>query len=344
MRACVLLWGGKRTVNCRSSGRVVCAMLVVMLRFWTLALLIGATGGVSAQQTPASNAPSTPPLPAGTPPTTVRVIPPHSPSVVTVPSSRLDAANRPKPTATPTYRAMEDGILAWDSAMQETSVTYGTVQAFLQFNLINISTEPVTITAVRTSCGCTVPKLPPLPWKIEPGSGGPIDITMNLAGKTGNVIKSVTVTTDHGYKSLAVRANIEAAPGGMMGEADRQRNLALAMRNRQAVFQGSCASCHATPALNKMGAELYTTACGICHEAEHRGSMVPDLNNLQKETNADYWRTWITSSAEGKLMPAFAIEHGGILNQAQIESLVEHMLNRTPVPASAPAPSGHSHP
>ena len=72
--------------------------------------------------------------------------------------------------------------------------------------------------------------------------------------------------------------------------------------------------------------------------------MVPDLTHLNKETNADYWRTWITSSMDGKLMPAFAIENGGFLNSAQIDSLVDYLVKTVPadptnstVPASAPA-------
>jgi mono/diheme cytochrome c family protein len=234
-------------------------------------------------------------------------------------------------------------MLAWNNETQEASVKMGAPSAAMCFTVTNISAQPITVTAVRTSCGCTVPKLPPMPWTLPPGGSGQMDVTMSLAGKSGTVIKTVTVTTDQGFKTLYVRTNIEQAPAGVMGETDRMRNLQIATANRQAVFQGECATCHATPALNKMGAELYNTACGICHEAEHRASMVPDLKNLNKETNADYWRTWITSSMDGKLMPAFAIEHGGILNAMQINSLVEHLLktmpSRTPTSPSPAAPA-----
>jgi mono/diheme cytochrome c family protein len=155
------------------------------------------------------------------------------------------------------------------------------------------------------------------------------------------VVKTVTVTTDRGFKTLYVRTVIEEPLPGSMGAQDRMKNLRIATANRQAVFQGECATCHVTPALNKTGVELYQTACGICHEAEHRSSMVPDLANLQKETNADYWRTWITSSADGKLMPAFALENGGFLNAMQIDSLVNYLVgdfpkNRKPETSTAP--------
>jgi mono/diheme cytochrome c family protein len=206
----------------------------------------------------------------------------------------------------------------------------------------NISDQPITITQVRTSCGCTVAKLPPVPWTLEPGTNGLIEVTMNIAGKHGTVIKTITVTSDHGFKTLYARSVIEELPPGAMNESDRLRNLRIASANRQAVFQGECATCHVTPALNKMGSELYDTACAICHGAEHRASMVPDLKNLNKETNADYWRTWITSSMDGKLMPAFAIEHGGFLNSMQIDSLVKYLVETMP-PGSSPAPAPAVH-
>lgn len=289
-----------------------------------------------------------PPSPTKTNLPIVRLVPPRSPSVVVSPGTGTRQVRQAKPHAMipAGLKPISDGLLAWDSETQETTVKFGTPQAFTAFSLTNISEDPVTITSVRTSCGCTAAKLPPMPWTLDPGTNGTIKVTMNLAGKRGTVIKTVTVNSDKGFKTLYVKTTIEEAPAGMMGESDRMRNLQIATANRQAVFQGECASCHATPALNKTGAELFDTACGICHEAEHRGSMVPDLANLQKDTNAEYWRNWITSSMDGKLMPAFAIEHGGILNATQIDSLVKYLVGKFPAGQTAavtpsPGPEGH---
>jgi mono/diheme cytochrome c family protein len=246
------------------------------------------------------------------------------------PASPPTAAQPTKPQVPPAYRPLPEGLLAWDGETQETTIPFGTPNSKLAFNLTNISDAPLTVRAVRTSCGCTVPKMPPMPWTLEPGEHGNIGVTMKLAGKRGTVTKTVTLNTDQGFKTLYVRTKIDEPPPGAMGAQSRMQNLQIASADRQAVFKGDCVTCHVTPALNKMGAELYQTACGICHEAEHRASMVPDLARLNKETNADYWRTWITSSAEGKLMPAFALEHGGILNAMQIESLVDYLLNEFP--------------
>lgn len=302
---------------------------------WVLSVCLLGTAPLTFAQLAPTN---TPPPPPPTEIPTVRVVPPNSPRVRTVPATPLRTAPRPNTAVPPAYRPLAEGVLAWNGETQQATVKFGTAQSSMSFSVTNLSPNPVTVTAVRTSCGCTVPKLPPMPWTLQPGTNGQIDVTMNLAGKRGNVIKTVTVTTEQGFKTLYVRTNIEEPTAGVMGESERMRNLQIASANRQAVFQGDCAVCHVTPALNKMGAELYDTACGICHEAEHRASMVPDLKNLQKETNADYWRTWITSSMEGKLMPAFAIEHGGFLDARQIDSLVNHLVQTLPS-GQSPAPS-----
>ncbi|MCU0771065.1 MAG: DUF1573 domain-containing protein [Verrucomicrobia bacterium] len=315
--------------------------------FWKMVLILGLLG--TATLTRGESAPP-PTLVPPSPPTEipgVQVVAPTTANVATPPAPTPTVPNPAPPAIPPAFRPLPGGIVAWDNKTQTATVRPGTPSSSMAFWLTNVHAQPVTVTAVRTSCGCTVPKLPPMPWTLPPGASGQIEVTMNLAGKSGMVIKTVTVTTDQGFDTLYVRTNIEEPPAGVMGQSERLRNLQVATANRQAVFQGDCATCHATPALNKMGAELFHTACGICHEAEHRASMVPDLKNLNKETNADYWRTWITSSADGKLMPAFAIENGGILNAMQIESLVEHLVQTMPSTkggaptATVPPPGSH---
>jgi cytochrome c5 len=234
-------------------------------------------------------------------------------------------------------------LLAWDAVSKDQTVKSGTATTSFVFQVTNVSKEPIVFTSIRTSCACTVAKLPRTPWTLEPGEKGNIDATMNLAGKRGVVAKRVLVISDHGFETLNVRTTIQEAPAGAIGEGERMRNLQIATANRQAVLKGECASCHSTPAIGKTGAELYQAACTICHEGEHRASIVPDLKHLQKATNAEYWRTWITSSAEGKLMPAFGIDHGGILTAAQIDSLVKYLVET--IPSTPPAePSAGSKP
>lgn len=235
---------------------------------------------------------------------------------------------------------MGTNVLAFNQETLSTTLAFGKPKASFTFHLTNVSPDTVTIQSVRTSCGCTVPKLPPVPWALAAGEHGQFSVQMNVAGKTGTVVKSVTVQTDKGFKTLYVRTTIEPPPAGQMGSSDRLRNMQIAMANRQMVFHGDCASCHAAPAEGKTGEALFKATCSVCHEAEHRASMVPDLHALQKETNADYWRSWITTGNPGTLMPAFSKEHRGILSEHQIDTLVDYLLKAIPSTTNVTKPAG----
>jgi mono/diheme cytochrome c family protein len=198
------------------------------------------------------------------------------------------------------------------------------------FWLTNVSSEVVSINAVRTSCGCTVAQLPEQPWRLSPGSNGPINVTMNLAGKFGTIEKGVTVDSTTGFKTLIVRAvipqqpNAQPAIGGI--DPERLKNMQMALADRQVVFKGDCAKCHAEPTVAKVGKPLYDAACGICHDSVHRAAMVPDLAKLNHPTNEDHWRRWTRSGRVGSMMPAFAKSEGGPLTDEQIESLVKFLM------------------
>jgi mono/diheme cytochrome c family protein len=160
---------------------------------------------------------------------------------------------------------------------------------------------------------------------------------MNLAGKFGTVFKTITVNSDKGWKMLTIKTTIQPPVATAMTGADRDRNTLLAKADRQAVFKGDCAHCHVEPVIGKMGKDLFTAACGICHEAEHRATMVPDLHALAHETNAEFWKTWTAHGKVGSLMPAFAQNDGGPLSDQQIASLVDYLVKAIPSRPGAPA-------
>ena len=272
---------------------------------------------------------------------TVKSIPPFQPDGQPVPAvpPTIPGHSLSSPTGLP----LASGLLAWDGDEKATTVRFGAAQASFIFQVSNVSPGPVTITSVQSSWGCAVAKLPQIPWTLIPGAKGTIDVVMNLAEKSGINIKNLIINTERGFKNLTVRTNIQLPPpAGAMKQTDRAKNLQIATANRQAILHGECAACHSIPAINKTGAELYQAACSICHEAVRRADSVPDLKNLQKQTDANYWRTWITSSVQGKLMPAFSIENGGILNPVQIDSLVKYLtenISSAPPASLAPTPS-----
>jgi mono/diheme cytochrome c family protein len=227
----------------------------------------------------------------------------------------------------------------FETDQKEVTPQPGVTSIPFSFGFTNVSDQEVTITVVRASCGCTTLNLPPLPWKIAPGQSGTIESTMDVRGKYGTLMKSLSVESSAGTKHFIMKVNLPGQDPIMAQMNERLRNQQLSTVDRQIVFRGDCARCHAEPAKGRSGQELFAAVCAVCHETPHRASMVPDLANLNKPTDAHYWRTWIMFGREGSLMPAFLKERGGPLTAEQIESLVQFLATRprsTP-PVAAPA-------
>jgi mono/diheme cytochrome c family protein len=223
---------------------------------------------------------------------------------------------------------LPDGVLAWDALTKSVDAAADQDFAHFTFSFTNVTTNIVAILNVHPSCGCTTAELPPTPWLLLPGTNGQFKLRVNLEGKTGMLYKFADVITDKGTKQITLQINILPAVITKLSDAERAQQMAVAKIDRQAVFKGDCATCHVSPANGKYGKALYDTACGICHEAEKRATMVPDLHNLKVATNQEFWRSWITLGKPGSLMPAFATSQGGPLNDMQIASLAVY-LNQT---------------
>jgi len=159
---------------------------------------------------------------------------------------------------------------------------------------------------------------------------------MSIVGKSGTVTKSVLVQTSCGNSTLLVTSEVipatdevfvEGLPNdAAMSSGSGGMNISLALADRQAVFKGDCAECHTRYAEERFGYDLYLGACAICHDAEHRASMVPDLRSADIPRAAAHWREHITNGIEETLMPAFAKEKDGILSDEQVESLVKFLV------------------
>jgi mono/diheme cytochrome c family protein len=263
----------------------------------------------------------------------------------------------PVAAVSPEQAAANPGAIQWDAEVKELKPSVGEATARFTFWLTNVSSSEVLVNSVRTSCGCTVAQLPSQPWHIPAGEHGPIEVTVNLAGKSGMIAKGVTVDTSVGVKQLTVKVDIPPGAGivgappaafsGSMNDSDRTKNMQLALADRQVVFKNAeCAKCHADPAKGQSeGRLLYTAACATCHNSHLRAALVPDLRALKHPTDADFWRQWITYGRAGSMMPAFAAAEGGPLSPKQIDALVEFMVkafpNRTPQPAQAVPPAPH---
>lgn len=242
--------------------------------------------------------------------------------------------------------------LKWDELSKSYDAKPGEKAALFEFRVTNTSPSAISIESIHTSCGCTVAELPPLPaapYVLAPAATTTIRVSLDLHGKMGSLSKTVTVGTSAGIVVLAVSANIAPLPVPTGTEssmsADRAKNIEIATHDRQAIFKGECAKCHATPAAGKMGQDLYRAVCTICHEASPRASMIPDLNVPRGPRDHAFWTKWITEGGPGTMMPAFATTHDGPLTDDQVGSLALYLFatfSRTPSPVPAPGPSSQN--
>ncbi|MFN8308877.1 MAG: DUF1573 domain-containing protein [Chitinophagales bacterium] len=88
----------------------------------------------------------------------------------------------------------------------EESFDFGTVvegpQVTHDFKFRNDGKEPLVLSNVRASCGCTVPTWPKEP--VLPGKESVISATYNTQGRVGNFTKTITIESNASEPSKVV--------------------------------------------------------------------------------------------------------------------------------------------
>lgn len=73
-----------------------------------------------------------------------------------------------------------------------------------EFEFTNTGTKPLVIINAYATCGCTRPTFTEEP--IQPGEKGKISVTYNPAGRRGEFVSTVTVTTnDKSHKKIKLK-------------------------------------------------------------------------------------------------------------------------------------------
>lgn len=110
-------------------------------------------------------------------------------------------AIKPTNTNTQAQQAQEpevDPATAAQIVFKESAFDFGTLEDGEKvehvFEFTNPSSNPLTITNARGSCGCTVPEWPKEP--IPPGGSGEIKVKYDSKGKKGKQNKTVTITAN----------------------------------------------------------------------------------------------------------------------------------------------------
>lgn len=232
-------------------------------------------------------------------------------------------------------KSMTAAVLTWETLEQSYDAKPGETTAEFSFPFRNVSDAPVEVRGISTSCRCTAGIMRAQPWIIAPGTSDTLRVIVDLRSRRGALTKTIYVDTTAGEELLLVHVQVPTPPA-----IQREMNLMVAQADRQAVLRGDCVSCHVTPAVGKMGGELFQAACQVCHGAEHRASMVPDLKAPPTvRRDGAYWNEWIRNGKDGTLMPAWDKKRGGVLDDAQIESLIAYLLANLP---SEPVPAAQA--
>jgi mono/diheme cytochrome c family protein len=262
-----------------------------------------------------------------------------SPAGWTLASAQFTPGPLPFPGVPPATPPPEP--LQWDSLSKEMTVKADDAAAKFVFTVTNTSDSEVVIDRVQASCQCTVAKVPQ-PWHLAAHTNAEMEVTVNLAGKSGTIFKTITLfSTNPPNKLLMVKVVIPDSAITIRG-----RNQSMAMADRQAVFKNECASCHADKSKGQMGKELYISACANCHDSPNRAVMVPDLHTLNHPTDYEYWKQMIINGKPGTMMPAFATNQGGPLTDEQIESLAKFLPKAFPpnaIPNASRLNDGEQH-
>lgn len=77
-----------------------------------------------------------------------------------------------------------------------------------KFEFTNIGNEPLIITGVKASCGCTTPIWPKAP--VMPGENATIEVVYNTKGRMNKFNKAVTITSNAATptKRLYIKGNV----------------------------------------------------------------------------------------------------------------------------------------
>lgn len=125
---------------------------------------------------------------------------------VVVPSTSVVDPNQPKPS-----NAKIEFV--------ETTYNFGDVpeagQIEHNFKFKNTGTEPLILSDVRASCGCTTPSWPKEP--IMPNESKDIKVQYNTQGRPGNFNKTITITSNASEPTtrITIQGNvIKAETGG----------------------------------------------------------------------------------------------------------------------------------
>ena len=162
--------------------------------------------------------------------------------------------------------------------------------------LKNSGDEPLKISGVSSSCGCTTLRLKKR--LISPEKEVQLRFIVDTRGKLGLIEKTITIHTNTVDSPHIETLHFHALPSGMKGA------------DTQSIFEPPCASCHLDSGVGKSKKDLFESICAMCHPSGEFNLKNPQaLQIMISEGNAHIG------------MPSF----GEYFTEKQIQSIVLYL-------------------
>lgn len=203
----------------------------------------------------------------------------------------------------------------------------------LAWKFRNDGDAPLKILKTKPSCGCTATLVQE--GATPAGGAGTIELVFDPIGQFGQVRKSLAVTTNDPRRPVVVLVlKADVVPTDVTPVAGGHPSI-----SGQSMLMGPCGACHARPAAEKSGEDLYRAICAMCHGPSGEGGRAVTLRSANYLASHED-KALADAIAYGTVnpkMPGFSDMMGGPLTQAQIESLVK-LLRAWGALAAQPAP------
>jgi hypothetical protein len=125
-------------------------------------------------------------------------------------------------TDKPAAPATEGGI-KFETETHDFGTIKEGVQATYEFKFTNKGNDPLVLSNVSASCGCTTPTWPREP--IMKNKTGVIKAVYNSQGRPGPFTKQITVVSNAGTKVLTIKGTVEKAPAATDGTPAREKSM-----------------------------------------------------------------------------------------------------------------------
>lgn len=123
-------------------------------------------------------------------------------------------------TALSAQTATNGGLTIENMYFSKSVHDFGTIPegpaAEVEFEFVNTGKEPIIISNVSASCGCTTPSYSKDP--VLPGKKGTVKASYNTQGRVAPFTKTISITSNAGVKVLTIRGEVEKAPSGSVPE------------------------------------------------------------------------------------------------------------------------------